>query len=275
MGRRLRRGGHRSRPTTRGVSPARRRHRRSGRLDRLESAVPDLLPAAASHRQQSRSAAEALISLGREIGSPTVALDEALAADGRALPTRWGETVPAVERQTAVVLTELRGRVSQILGYLSTTLNSLREHGADPTDAILEIERMKNEVEPASVLALGPLLQRARSTAEDPIVAVVAGLLDEVRPKLVEARELGRDPSEVFASMNRAPRGTPAEDLQRGAGGERRGVRSGHPAHVRPRCRAGRGRGARPTPHSARVTLRVGGALPRLPGGGHVRPRPL
>ncbi|HEV2230826.1 MAG TPA: hypothetical protein VGS18_01400, partial [Thermoplasmata archaeon] len=36
------------------------------------------------------------------------------------------------------------------------------------------------------------------------MVGVVASMLDEVRPRLVEARQLGRDPSEVFASMNRA-----------------------------------------------------------------------
>ncbi|HEV2166706.1 MAG TPA: hypothetical protein VGS23_07025, partial [Thermoplasmata archaeon] len=173
-------------------------------LDRFEAAIPELVPSAASHREQSRAEGDALVALGREIGYPTVPLEEVLAADGRAAPTQWGETVPAIERQAAEVLGELRNRVTQILTYLSTTLSSLREHGADPTESIQEIDRMRTQVEPAAVLELGPLLQRARAAAEDPIVAVVAGLLDEVRPKLVEARELGRDPSEVFASMNRA-----------------------------------------------------------------------
>ncbi|HEY6238813.1 MAG TPA: hypothetical protein VIZ68_06485, partial [Thermoplasmata archaeon] len=35
-------------------------------------------------------------------------------------------------------------------------------------------------------------------------MSIVASLLDGVRPRLVEARRLGRDPSEVFAAMNRA-----------------------------------------------------------------------
>ena len=39
---------------------------------------------------------------------------------------------------------------------------------------------------------------------EEPVVSIVASLLDAVRPRLVEARRLGRDASEVFAAMNRA-----------------------------------------------------------------------
>jgi hypothetical protein len=173
-------------------------------IERLQESVPKLIPTAAAHRDRSRAEADALVALGRDIGLPTVTLEETLTSDSHASPTQWGETVPAVERATAEIHTELKGRVAQVLGYLVTTLSSLQEHGADPSEAIAEIERLKAQVEPAGVMELGPLLHGARSTAEDPIVAVVAGLLDEVRPKLVEARALGRDPSEVFASMNRA-----------------------------------------------------------------------
>ncbi|MCI4358340.1 MAG: hypothetical protein L3J95_03455 [Thermoplasmata archaeon] len=173
-------------------------------VDRLQAAIPELIPAAVARRERSRAEAEAVVTLGRDIGLAVVELEEALAADARAAPSQWGETVPSVEQATSRVRSELRGRVSQVLGYLTTTLDSLPEHGADPGDAVAEIARIQAQVETAGVMELGPLLQRARETAEEPIVSVVAGLLDEVRPKLVEARELGRDPSEVFASMNRA-----------------------------------------------------------------------
>jgi hypothetical protein len=173
-------------------------------IERLQIAIPQLIPSATAHRDQSRAEAEALIALGRDLGVPMVALEEALGRDTHSSPTQWGETVPEIERRTTEMLGELRGRVSQVLSYLVTTLASLPEHGADTTEASAAIERIRAQVDPAGPLELPALLQEARTTAEDPIVAVVAGLLDEVRPKLVEARELGRDPSEVFSSMNRA-----------------------------------------------------------------------
>ncbi len=173
-------------------------------IERLQAAIPQLIPTAAAHRDGSRSEAEALIGLGRDLGVPMVALEEAMGRDAHSSPTQWGETVPEIERCAAQMLGELRGRVTQVLNYLVTTLASLPEHGADTTEATAAIERIRAQVDPAGPLELPALLQEARTTAEDPIVAVVAGLLDEVRPKLVEARELGRDPSEVFSSMNRA-----------------------------------------------------------------------
>src|SRR5208282_5526999 len=51
---------------------------------------------------------------------------------------------------------------------------------------------------------IGPILAEAARSAEEPIVTVVAGLLDEVRPRIAGARRLGRDTTDVFVAMNRA-----------------------------------------------------------------------
>jgi hypothetical protein len=173
-------------------------------LTHFSQTILELLPQAAETRERNRREAGDVVELAREIGYPATDVEAALAADESATPGRWGETGPAIGKAIQAVQGELRARVIQAIDYLDTTLASLREHGADPTSALEEIGRLRARAEQARAFELGALLSLARAAAEEPVVGVVAGLLDEVRPKLVEARELGRDPSEVFAAMNRA-----------------------------------------------------------------------
>ena len=75
-------------------------------------------------------------------------------------------------------------------------------HDTGPARAVVEDAMGRLPGVPADEIP--HLLESARTAAEEPIVAVVASLLDEVRPRINQARRLGRDPSEVFAAMNRA-----------------------------------------------------------------------
>jgi hypothetical protein len=140
----------------------------------------------------------------REYGAATARLDSAVRDDADATPDRWPETVRAIEDALVEVGEGLRERGVQALDSLLVALNATREYGVDPTSAQQAVEEASARLTTASALEITPLLSEARRSAEEPIVAVVAGLLDEVRPRIAEARRLGRDPSEVFAAMNRA-----------------------------------------------------------------------
>ena len=173
-------------------------------LDQLHRSLVEGLPEATERREVVRSAGGQLVAAAREYGAPTSRLDAALLADADAPVERWPETVRAIEDALVEVGEGLRERGSQALDSLKVALNSTREYGVDPTAAQQAVEEAAARLATAPPLEITPLLAEARRSAEEPIVAVVAGLLDEVRPRIAETRRLGRDPTEVFAAMNRA-----------------------------------------------------------------------
>ncbi|HEV8049397.1 MAG TPA: hypothetical protein VGP88_02260, partial [Thermoplasmata archaeon] len=173
-------------------------------IEQLAGEFRGQVPAAVERRELSRAAGQSLLLAARDLGSPHATLDAALAADQGASPLEWDETVPAIERASADVGEELRGRVQSAIGSLRATLESLKGSGTDVSGGIVQVEEFLGQVPGATPTELPQLLGKARQVTEEPVVGIVAGLLDEVRPKLVEARWLGRDASEVFAAMNRA-----------------------------------------------------------------------
>ncbi|MCI4332835.1 MAG: hypothetical protein L3K01_03785 [Thermoplasmata archaeon] len=173
-------------------------------IGRLDAEVRGQVPAAVERRELVRASGLSILGAARDLGSQHATLDTALAVDQTASPLEWSESVPAIERASADVGEELRGRVQGALGTLKGTLEALRTSGTDVTEGIAQIEVLADQVPGASPVELPQLLAKARGVTEEPVVNIVAGLLDEVRPKLVEARWLGRDASDVFAAMNRA-----------------------------------------------------------------------
>jgi hypothetical protein len=162
------------------------------------------LPESADRRQRARDEGTRLLTAAKEFGAPTSRLEAALAAGTDAAPDRWPDVVPAIENASREVGDALRERCLQILDALRTSLNSTAEYGVDPTAARLAVEDALARIRTLPPLEIGPVFLEARRAAEEPIVTVVAGLLDEARPRIADARRLGRDPSEVFAAMNRA-----------------------------------------------------------------------
>ncbi len=173
-------------------------------MDQLNRFVADGLPEAVARRTQSRDAATEMIAAAKEFGAPTGALDAALRDDADAPADRWPTTVDAVDRGLTELAEALRDRCGQALESLRSSLDATAEFGVDPTAARAAVESAIARLPQAPPLDIAPLLTDARRAAEEPIVSVVAGLLDEVRPRIVEARRLGRDPTDVFAAMNRA-----------------------------------------------------------------------
>jgi hypothetical protein len=173
-------------------------------LTALAALERDQLPEASAKHETSRAAAESRVAIAKEHGAPTGDVEAALRTDVGVAPERWPETVPAIDQAVERLGEVLRERTAQVLGSLRLSLDSLPEYGTDPTDARVAVDAAISRLPFVPAAEIPALLAEARRAAEEPIVAVVAALLDEVRPRISEARRLGRDPSEVFAAMNRA-----------------------------------------------------------------------
>ncbi len=176
-------------------------------VEALEAAARltrDDLPEARDRRDAVRAHAERRVAAAKEHGVSTASLDDALRADDAAPPDRWPETVPAIARASDELAETLRSGMAQSLATLRAALETLAEYGADPTEAKVAVEEALGRLPVVPADEAGALLEEARRVAEEPIVAAVAALLDEVRPRITEVRRLGRDPTEVFAAMNRA-----------------------------------------------------------------------
>jgi len=173
-------------------------------LEQVNDAVTHELPKAVARREAARNDGTALLSAARDLGLPNDVLQQALRADAEAAPIDWKASVDVVETTSAQVGEALRSRVGATLESLRATLEALREYGVDPTDALASIGELLGAVGTAPPNQVPRILEQARSITEEPVVGIVASLIDTVRPRLVEARRLGRDPSDVFATMNRA-----------------------------------------------------------------------
>ncbi len=164
----------------------------------------EALPEAKVRHDTVRTAAESRLAVAKEHGASTAEVEAALHDDSGASPERWPETVPAIEAALERLGEVLRERTAQVLGSLRLSLESLAEYGTDPTAARVAVDAAISRLPFVPAAEIPSVLSEARTAAEEPIVAVVAALLDEVRPRISEARRLGRDSSEVFAAMNRA-----------------------------------------------------------------------
>lgn len=170
----------------------------------LAALLERTFPSAVQRRTSVREGSERSIPAARDLGASTAALETALEADQRAFILEWPRSVDSVEQAEGALQETMRDRVRSTIASLTETLEALRTQGVDPNEALASIEEIRAQVGAAKPPELPGLAAGAREAAEGPVVAVVAGVLDEVRPRLVEARRLGRDPSEVFAAMNRA-----------------------------------------------------------------------
>jgi hypothetical protein len=161
-------------------------------------------PEASERRVGARDNAERAIPAARDLGASTGGLESALEADKRASILDWPHSVALIDQAMDGLQVVLRERVGSTIASLRDTLEALRAQGVDPNEALASLEQINAQLSTAKPHELPGLVATAREAAEGPVVSVVAGVLDEVRPRLVEARRLGRDPSDVFAAMNRA-----------------------------------------------------------------------
>ncbi len=185
------------------VDPA-REGRLAEALDAVHRLVREGLPEAAEKRRAVREGASTLMAQAKEHGAPTSGLEAALDRGADVSPEQWPDTVPATEKAAEEVTEALRERCALALEALKSSLDQTVDYGVDPSAARQTIAEALARITRAPALEIGPMFVEARRSAEEPVVTVIAGILDEIRPRISNARRLGRDPSEVFASMNRA-----------------------------------------------------------------------
>jgi hypothetical protein len=167
-------------------------------------AVQQTLPALAERRARARSAARAVAGIAADFAVSTQPLEEAVAVDTSAGLWEIPGAVDRIESTVRGLAEEFRLRASTNIDGFRQVLQVLREDGIDPERGLARLEELSARIPEAPPAELVELLEEARRLVEEPVVSVVAGLLDEVRPKLVEVRQLGRDAGEVFGAMNRA-----------------------------------------------------------------------
>jgi len=173
-------------------------------LARVSAALATDLPAATERHDRIRADARAILAAAQDLGVSSDPIEPTLAADQAASPLEWPTTAEAVAQAGTQVAETLREKVVATIDSLRATIESLRPYGVDPSEALVALQNAAGAVPTAAPSEIPRILAEARSTTEEPVVAIVASLLDGVRPRLVETRRLGRDPSEVFAAMNRA-----------------------------------------------------------------------
>jgi len=173
-------------------------------LASVRTTIRERVPEISERRQRGRDLAGRLRAVAEELGAPTQPVDQALAADNDAPPELWPQTVAHLEQVSSELGDALRGRATQSIEGLRTSLSQLPDFGVDPAPARATVDVALARIPAAAPDEIAAILAEARSAVEDPLVTVVAGLLDEVRPRLVSARRLGRDSRDVFAAMNRA-----------------------------------------------------------------------
>jgi tetratricopeptide (TPR) repeat protein len=173
-------------------------------LASIRTVITERFPEIAERRQRTRELAGRLRAVAEELGASTQPIDLALASDAEATPDAWPASVARLEGAARELGDGLRGRATQALEGLRASLGQLADYGVDPAPARATVDVALARLPAAAPEEIASVLTEARSAAEEPIVTVVAGLLDEVRPRIASARKLGRDPREVFAAMNRA-----------------------------------------------------------------------
>ena len=173
-------------------------------LASISTLLAEKFPEVAQRRVHSRGLATQLKAVAEELGASTQPVDLALAADAEATADAWPTSVARLEAACRELADALRLKATQAVEGLRVSLGRLADYGIDPAPARTTVEAALARLPAAPPEEIAGVLAEARSAAEEPIVTVVAGLLDEVRPRIASARRLGRDPREVFAAMNRA-----------------------------------------------------------------------
>ncbi len=178
--------------------------RGSDSLSEYYATLEQELPAVARRREATRAEAAAILGSAGELGVPTAEVEEALRKERAAVITAVPERIDEVEAAVRAASDRVRQRLAQTIEGYRATLADLGAGPELPAGGLAQLEAISIRIPTAPGAELPELLRAARTTTEEPVVTVVAGLLEEVRPKLVEARRLGRNSSEVFGAMNRA-----------------------------------------------------------------------
>ena len=173
-------------------------------LAALEAELPHRLPKAQKRLEDSVRRLSALVPLAK---SWSIEVD---AAEGRLgqvsshrtldLPTYVG----SLDQEASHLEQRIREKTESQLAELRQVLRVLSEGGVDVKEPLEKLEHVANQSSDTPVTELPGLVQEAQESVEALVVSVVAGYIDEVRPRFAEARQLRRDAQPAIDAMNEA-----------------------------------------------------------------------
>lgn len=146
----------------------------------------------------------ALLTVAKDVGAPSDELAALLnkSTDVKVLETdRVGR---ALDEGRSRLEAQVRERAVAQVKAMRAVVEGLSEHGVEVKDTLANFEEILSLAANAPASQAGDLLKRSREAVEGPVVSVVAGYIDEVRPRVVEARQLGRNPQPAIDEMNRS-----------------------------------------------------------------------
>jgi hypothetical protein len=171
---------------------------------KLESLLPEALPEAPAKLRKLREQGKGLQQLSKELDVPTPLLDSAVENAGDAAGFGIELAGDAIVAAIRDVEPALRDKANSKVRELEEFAETLKKEGAEVGDAVTALEEVRGQLANAAPPELQGLVNRAVESVEGPVMSVIAAYIDEVRPRVVEARTLGRNASPALDEVNKA-----------------------------------------------------------------------
>ncbi|MDE1819922.1 MAG: hypothetical protein KGJ23_04855 [Euryarchaeota archaeon] len=170
----------------------------------FEKNLAAALPEGPKKLQQKAQEVQGLVKLAKELEIDAPGLSKALEAARDATILSMDRAAAAIEEAKHSTERELRDRSLQRVKELRAFSETLKEEGAEFSEGAATLEEVLSQLPKAQLEDLKGLVTKATEAVEGPAMSVVAAYIDEVRPRLVEARQLGRNALPAIEEVNKA-----------------------------------------------------------------------
>ncbi len=170
----------------------------------FEKSIPECLPGGERMLRERAEAARTILKLSQDLEVEFPDLQKAIDAAPQARPLSWDVADKAIEDAKRTTEKALRERCTERVQELRSLSETLKEEGAEFSEGEATLEEVLSQLPQAPLEDLRSLVSRATGAVEGPAMSVVAAYIDEVRPRLVEARQLGRNSLPAIEEVNQA-----------------------------------------------------------------------
>ncbi len=170
----------------------------------FEKNLATALPQGTKKLQQKVEEVQGLVKLSKELEIDPGSLTKALEGVQGASPLTYDRVAGSIDEAKAGTEKEIRSRSLERAKDLRDFSETLKEEGAEFSEGSAALEEVVSQIPSAALEDLKGLVARATEAVEGPAMSVVAAYIDEVRPRLVEARQLGRNAVPAIEEVNKA-----------------------------------------------------------------------
>jgi hypothetical protein len=164
----------------------------------------EVLPGSATRREGQIRTTEQTLALAAALGLETREVQARLERFVKASPLDLPTESQPLEEATNALRDQCRQEVLRQLTELSQVLRGLEAEGTDVAEPLAQLARLSADLEQADSEALAQKLPRAHEIVETIVVAVVASYVDEIRPRVAQAKQFSRDVQSALNEMNQA-----------------------------------------------------------------------